>query len=277
MQLLEHFKELTLHPKNAEELKGLILQLAVQGKLTRQWREENPDVEPASVLLKKIESEKEKLVKRKKIKKEKPLSNIQEAEIPYSLPNSWEWCRLGHSGYTQTGSTPPKNDSTNYGDHIPFIGPGDISNQWMKYPIEGLSEKGIEVGRLIPKGSLMMVCIGGSIGKCNINEVDVSCNQQINTITPVLIPSYFIKTVCQAPFFQNEVWEKSSGSATPIINKGKWENIVIPLPPFEEQKSIVEKVNALMTLCDKLEQEIETHQTTQEEWMQSCLRGVIEN
>ena len=71
MQLLEHFKELTLHPKNVQELKGLILQLAVQGKLTKNWRKENPEVEPASILLKKIKAEKELLIKEKKIKKEK--------------------------------------------------------------------------------------------------------------------------------------------------------------------------------------------------------------
>lgn len=253
MQLLEHFKELTLHPKNAEELKGLILQLAVKGKLTQKWREENPDVEPAYYLLKQIAKEKERLVKEKIIKKEKPLTGIEEAEIPYSLPKGWEWCKLGNSGYTQTGSTPTKNDSTNYGDFIPFLGPGDISNQWMKYPTEGLSKKGIKIGRLIPKGSLMMVCIGGSIGKCNINEKDVSCNQQINTVTPLIIPPDYIKIVCQAPFFQNEVLSKSSGSATPIINKGKWENIIFPLPPLAEQKAIVEVVNQLFAEVEQLE------------------------
>ena len=71
MKLLEHFKELSLHPKNAQELKGLILELAVQGKLTANWRKENPDMEPASVLLEKIEEEKALLISQKKIKKEK--------------------------------------------------------------------------------------------------------------------------------------------------------------------------------------------------------------
>ena len=69
MQLLQHFKKLTVRPKNAQELKGLILQLAIQGKLTASWRKENPNVEPASELLKKIQKEKEQLIKNKKIKK----------------------------------------------------------------------------------------------------------------------------------------------------------------------------------------------------------------
>jgi len=69
MQLLQHFKELTVQPKNAQELKGLILQLAIQGKLTANWREENSDIEPASELLKRIQKEKEQLIKDKKIKR----------------------------------------------------------------------------------------------------------------------------------------------------------------------------------------------------------------
>ena len=77
-----------------------------------------------------------------------------------------------------------------------------------------------------------MVCIGGSIGKCNITEQDVSCNQQVNTITPIFNESIFIKATFQSPYFQNLVWENSTGSATPIINKRKWENIIIPLPPL---------------------------------------------
>ena len=94
MKLIEHFKELSLYPKNAEELKGLILQLAVQGKLTANWREDNLNIEPASELLKRIEAEKQQLIAEMKIKKEKPLSPLEEDEMPYELPKSWVWCRL---------------------------------------------------------------------------------------------------------------------------------------------------------------------------------------
>lgn len=251
--LLEHFKDLSIHPKNAAELKGLILQLAVQGKLTASWRLGNPDVEPASVLLKRIQAEKVQLINEKKIKNDNPLSKITTDEIPYKLPESWIWCRLGHSGYTQTGSTPPKNNIANYGDFIPFLGPADISNDWMKYPVDGLSELGISNGRLIPKESLMMVCIGGSIGKCNVNDIDVSCNQQINTVTSLFMPIEFVKLTCQSPYFQKIVLDKSSGSATPIINKGKWEMLPIPLPPLEEQKVIVSIINILFAEVEQLE------------------------
>lgn len=277
MQLLEHFKELTIRPENAKDLKGLILQLAIQGKLTANWRKQNKDIEPASGLLKRIQKEKEQLVKEKKIRKEKPLLKITKDEIPYLIPRSWAWCRVEESGYTQTGSTPPKKNPENYGDFIPFIGPADISNQSMKYPIEGLSELGISVGRLIPKDSLMMVCIGGSIGKCNINEIDVSCNQQINTVTPILIPTFYIKTVCQSPFFQKNVLDKSSGSATPIINKGKWEALPIPLPPLEEQKEIVKVVETLFKEVEQLEQLTVARIGLKEDFVTSALNQLTTN
>ena len=90
MKLLEHFKEISLYPKNAEELKGLILQLAVQGKLTAKWREENPHVEPASVLLEKIEAEKINLSKRRKSRKIKNLMTYK------NLKNTSPYHILGH-------------------------------------------------------------------------------------------------------------------------------------------------------------------------------------
>ena len=170
-----------------------------------------------------------------------------------------------------------KKNPENYGDFIPFIGPADISNQSMKYPIEGLSELGISVGRLIPKDSLMMVCIGGSIGKCNINEIDVSCNQQINTVTPLLIPTIYIKTVCQSPFFQKNVLDKSSGSATPIINKGKWEALPIPLPTLEEQKEIVKVVETLFKEVEQLEQLTAARIGLKEDFVTSALQQLTTN
>ena len=81
---------------------------------------------------------------------------------------------------------------------------------------------------------------------------------QINTITPLAnVPTEYIFIALTSPYFQNELLDKSTGSATPIINKGKWESILIPLPPLLEQKRIVEKVNQLMQHCHSLEQQVE--------------------
>ena len=111
MQLLNHFHKLSIHPKNASELKGLILQLAIQGKLTAIWRKQNPKlisgINSAENLLKRINLEKARLIKEKKIKREKPLSEITEKEFPFTLPKNWTWCRLNEvSEYIQRGKSP---------------------------------------------------------------------------------------------------------------------------------------------------------------------------
>jgi type I restriction enzyme S subunit len=118
MKLLLHFKELTVNPKNAQELKGLVLQLAIQGKLTANWRKENPNSEPASELLKRIQKEKEQLVKDKKIKKEKPLSPITKDDIPCLLPESWVWKRLGEIVTLKSGTTFNKSLEETSGDYM---------------------------------------------------------------------------------------------------------------------------------------------------------------
>jgi type I restriction enzyme S subunit len=275
-QIVSVFPEIFNDKQTIKTLRETILQLAVQGKLTAKWRSKEGEIssleggskegdkQTAHELLAQIKAEKAQLIKDKKIKAEKPLPPIEaddlpagKAGIPFELPEGWVWCRLGEVGITQTGYTPSKDNPNYFGDFIPFLGPADISNNSMSYPIEGLSKLGLAKGRLIPKNSLMMVCIGGSIGKCNVNEIEVSCNQQINVISPILLQVDFLKHVAQAAFFQKSIILNSSGSATPIINKGKWELLLFPLAPAIEQQIIVEKVNALMGLCDELEKEVE--------------------
>ena len=252
--ITRNFSDLYSVPENVAELKKAILQLAVMGKLVAQ----DPRDQPASELLKEIEAEKKGLIKEGKIKKQEPLPPIKPEEIPYEVPEGWEWVRLDALGLTQTGTTPPKKEPENFGDFIPFVGPGDMKNSEINYQNEGLSEVGINKGRLIPANSIMMVCIGGSIGKLAVNEFDVTCNQQINTITPYKRNEYkFLYWVMQSEMFQNQVVSQASGSATPIINKQKWSSICVPFAPLTEQKRIVAKVDQLMELCNSLEQQLQ--------------------
>ncbi|BAU67093.1 similar to type I site-specific deoxyribonuclease [Stanieria sp. NIES-3757] len=164
----KYFETAFAAPDGIKRLRELILTLAMQGKLVPQ----NPKDRPASELLKEIEAEKKRLIKEGKIKKSKPLPEITPDEIPYNLPDSWEWVRLGEIGETQTGTTPPRKDIENFGDFIPFINPGDIKNYQINYSENGLSKIGLSKGRLIEENSILMVCIGGSIGKHAINNRD---------------------------------------------------------------------------------------------------------
>ncbi|MFC1787156.1 restriction endonuclease subunit S [Halobacteriota archaeon] len=256
------------------ELRQVILQEAMQGKLVPQ----DPNDEPASALLEKIKKEKEKLIKEKKIKKEKPMPPIPEEEMPYQLPKGWEWLRLGELGETQTGTTPSTKNSEFFNGDIPFIKPADISDKGINYRNESLTLEGLKHGRLISENSLMMVCIGGSTGKSFYTDRDCSCNQQINTIKGLQnISAKFIYYFTTSQYFQAEVWKKSTGSATNIINKLKWASILFPLPPLNEQKRIVQKVDQLMKLCDELEEQVKENQKNSELLMEAVLREAFDS
>jgi type I restriction enzyme S subunit len=258
--LSRHFGELYADKKNVAELRKAILQLAVIGKLVPQA----PNDPPASELLKQIEAEKKRLVKAGKIKEPKQMVPVLDREIPFRTPESWNWVRLGDLGNSQTGTTPPSNNQSNFGDHIPFIGPGDIKDGNIDYSGKGLSSSGMSIARVIEVGSLLMVCIGGSIGKQAINARTITCNQQINTLTPYKpLPVRFVYWLTATPWFQNSVLDSAGGSATPIINKQKWSSIIMPLPPLAEQHRIVAKIDQLMSLCDALEQQIDAARETQ--------------
>ena len=267
------FAEIEVVKTNQEELsklkdglKNKILDLAIQGKLVRQ----DPNDEPASVLLEKIRAEKQELIKQGKIKKDKQESYIFKGtdnrhyekigsetkditdEIPFEIPDSWQWVRLGSVGITQTGTTPATSHSEYFGKDIPFIKPADISNLSINYHNEGLSFEGIKYARLIKAKSILMVCIGGSIGKCYVNNCDVCCNQQINTFTPILSDFLYFLYLMQSDYFYKTTIFNATGTATPIINKSDWGNIIIPLPPLSEQLRIVEKLKNILKTIELL-------------------------
>ena len=235
-------KEISKQNNLLSLLRDSILSEAIRGNLVPQ----NPSDEPASELLKRIKAEKEKLIKEGKLKKEKELPPIKPDEIPFDIPKNWVWCRLRDLGICKTGTTPSTENNANFGDDIPFISPADIQIDGLNYNNRGLSFFGLDNGILIPKDSLLMVCIGGSIGKSFYNTIDVSCNQQINSLTPLKdIRVSFLQYFVQSQYFQYSIWSKASGGTTPIVNRSKWESILIPLPPLKEQLSIEVKLNGL--------------------------------
>lgn len=242
-----------------KKLRELILELAVRGKLLPQ----NPNDEPASVLLERIAREKARLIKEGVIKNEKSLPPISNEEIPFDIPGGWIWQRLGEVGFTQTGGTPSKTNIEYFGNDIPFIKPGDIYPGYVDYDNEGLSNEGAKtLGRTAPAGSVLMVCIG-TIGKCNMIERTCAFNQQINSITPYMEMSRYLLNALGSVYFQRTAWERSSSTTIAILNKGKWVDIVVPIPPLAEQHRIVAKVDELMAMCDALKARLADAQTTQ--------------
>ena len=166
-------------------------------------------------------------------------------EIPFEIPQGWEWCRLVEVGKTETGTTPSKSHPEYFGDYIPFLGPANILNSKIVSVTQGLSDIGVDYGRIVPKNAILQVCIGGSIGKCAITDKPATFNQQINSITPYLCNVEFVHIVLQSEYFRQAIMDKATGTATPIINRGNWETLLFPLPPINEQKRIVANITEL--------------------------------
>ncbi len=224
--------EVLFHPAvgiNPSELRKTILTLAVQGKLVAQ----DPEDEPAAEL-------------------------IAEADCLFDIPPNWRWLPLSVLGLCRTGKTPPTHDSANYGNGVPFVGPGQITQRGsFTAPEKTITAKGLENSTEADVSDILMVCIGGSIGKAAICREPMGFNQQINSIRLKRDLPDFIFFAITADYFQEQVRSDASGSATPIINKGKWERISVPVPPLEEQRRIVVRVQELMGLVDQLEEQLE--------------------
>lgn len=274
MHLLQHFKNLTLHPKNARELKGLILQLAIQGKLTANWRNEKTDLEPASELLKKIDKEKAQLIKEKKIKKEKSLPKITKDEIIENLPSNWESVRLGEMGDWGAGSTPLRSNSLFYDGEINWFKSGELNNGIIDYESkEKITELAIKKSslRLNKIGDVLIAMYGATIGKTAILNIEGTTNQAVCACTPFsCISNTYLHLLLKG--LKDVFINQGEGGAQPNISRVKIRNQVFGLPPFEEQKEIVCVVEILFKEVEQLEQLTKERIALKEDFVTSALR-----
>ncbi|EKO3629254.1 restriction endonuclease subunit S [Vibrio metschnikovii] len=251
-----------------KKLRELILELAVRGKLVPQ----DPNDEPASVLLERIAAEKAQLVKEKKIKKQKDLPAISDDELPYLIPENWEWCRLDDICFGITsGSTPPKS-SFNESEGIPYLKVYNIRDQKVDFDykpqfvdIECHLTK-LKRSCLYP-GDVIMNIVGPPLGKVAIISNDYpewNCNQAITFFRPIETAlNTYIYTYLRAGTFLKAI-DLIGTAGQDNISVTKSRSILLPTPPLKEQHRIIAKVDELMALCDQLEQQteasIEAHQ-----------------
>ncbi|WOD43172.1 restriction endonuclease subunit S [Hwangdonia lutea] len=279
MQLLQHFKELSLRPKNAEELKGLILKLAIQGKLTSNWRIKNSNIKSASELLDELISEKKILIKDKKIKKEKPLSKVKKEELIVNLPDSWETVRLGEIGDWGAGSTPLRSNSSFYGGEINWFKSGELNNTIMDYESkEKITELALEKTsvRLNNPGDVLIAMYGATIGKTGILQVVGTTNQAVCACTPFsCITSLFLHLLLKG--LKDTFINQGEGGAQPNISKVKIRTQVFGLPPLEEQKEIVNVVETLFKEVEQLEQLTVKRIGLKEDFVTSALHQLTTN
>ena len=234
---------------DAQALRERILDLAMRGKLVPQ----DPNDEPASVLLEKIKAEKEELVKEKKIKKSKPLPAITDDEKPFNIPDSWEWVRFSELFNIEGGSQPPKSTFSDTG------GKGKIR----LFQIRDYGENPVPVYIPIDKakkisqiGDILLARYGASLGKVFFAEYG-AYNVALAKVLFNFKSEDFILKKYLFYYFKSELYQNfvrsNSRSAQAGFNKSDLNRLVFPVPPISEQKRIAAKIAQLFALLRKVE------------------------
>ena len=252
---------------NGKQLKNSILQWAIQGKLVPQ----DPNDEPASVLLDKIRQEKERLIKEKKIKRDKNASIIYrgednsyyekmlatgevkciDEEVPFEIPQGWEWCRMGCIGDWGAGATPAKGNPDYYGGSILWLRTGELNNgivydSEIKITDKALQECSLRMNKI---GDVLIAMYGATIGKVAIVGKELTTNQACCACTPFGIYNYYLFFFLMGS--QIDFIKKGEGGAQPNISREKLISHLMPIPPLAEQHRIVEKIQYLLPLVEK--------------------------
>lgn len=239
----------------SEELRRAVLQAAIQGKLTQQLPEDGN----AETLLSQIKEKKEKLIKEKKIKKEKAFSPISKAEIPFEIPDNWTWCVLTDVGNFSSGKTP---DMTNkdYWENgtVNWTTSKDMKNRYLSESQLKISKKAAETMRLYPAGTLLMVVRSGILKRalplCVLTQTS-TINQDLKAFD-IFIPQMSEYLYCVLKGLEPDILLNYTKRVT-TVDSLKFDEfsqqMPVPLPPLSEQHRIVARVEELMSKIDELE------------------------
>lgn len=240
-----------------QELKASILQLAIQGKLVEQRPEEGTGEE----LYQQIQAEKQLLTKAGKIKKEKPLPEIAEDEIPFDIPENWKWYRLGELFNIVNGFTPLKSNPEFWEDgDIPWFTIEDVHRQgrFISSTEKFITRKALSKNteRIVPADTVLLCCTA-SVGEYAYTKIPLTTNQQFNAF---MLNEHYKKAVYPLYVFEyaktlkGSLIDKAGKTTFNFVSVGKLSNMLIPLPPLAEQKRIVARIEELLPYIDCYEQ-----------------------
>uniref|UniRef100_UPI003F4972FB restriction endonuclease subunit S n=1 Tax=Cupriavidus taiwanensis TaxID=164546 RepID=UPI003F4972FB len=257
MKLREGFDLLATAPDGVTRLRELILSLAVRGKLVPQ----DSNDESASILLKRIRAEKDRLIERGEIKRDKALPEIDETEQPYAVPKSWELARLGTLCSVVTDGEHLTPERTTDKSQVPLVTAKNVRDGFMDYEVTDYVPRPIAEkcwARCRPQANdILMVSVGATTGRLSVLQEDreMVLVRSVTLLRPVpmgLDPGYLALHL-NSQDSQREIWSSVKQNAQPCLYLSKSVCLTIALPPLAEQARIVAKVDELMRLCDKLE------------------------
>ncbi|EMP55246.1 type I restriction-modification enzyme S subunit [Marinobacter santoriniensis NKSG1] len=244
-----------------KKLRELILELAVRGKLLEQ----NPTDEPASKLLERVRAEKLHLIKQGKIKKRRKLPELTEMTKPFNLPSSWEWSQLEDVG-RDWGQKTPKDDFS----YIDVASVDSLRGEITQPSILSAEEAPSRARKIVSEGTLIYSTVRPYLQNIAVIESKIEPEPIASTAFAILhplagMPARFYLHYLRSPAFVRYVESVQTGIAYPAINDKQFFSGLVPVPPLEEQHRIVQKVDELMDLCDRLEQQtsdqLEAHET----------------
>ncbi len=247
---------------DTKKLRQKILDLAIHGKLVPQ----DPNDEPASVLLERIRAEKERLISEGKIKRSRKTVKTAdmhhyENDVPFDVPKGWVWTTLGEIGNWQSGATPSRVQKEYYGGTIPWLKTGDLDDGLITEIPEKITEKALEETsvRLNPSGSVLIAMYGATIGKVGILTYPATTNQACCACIDYKINQMFLFYYLLA---NRETFVSiGGGGAQPNISKEKIVSFPLPLPPLAEQQRIVAEIERWFALIDTIEKSKEGLET----------------
>jgi type I restriction enzyme S subunit len=276
--------ELTHQLDLVNQLRQAFLREAMQGRLVPQ----DINDEPASVLLEKIKAEKERLIKEKKIKKQKPLPPITEDEIPFEIPENWVCCRLGELIYdTEGGKSPNCQNVPAEGDQWGVIKTTAIQEMiFLENENKILPEKYVVNPRHIVENGDVLITRAGPKNRvgivCCVEDLSLNLILSDKTIRILhnkeLVNSKFMALALNSPLIKPIIESKMTGMADSQVNisQDNMKRFLIPFPPLSEQQHIVAKLDELMQYCDELEESIKESQQQNELLLQQVLREALE-
>lgn len=254
-RISEHFDTLFTTEASVDALKQTILQLAVMGKLVPQ----DPNDEPASELLKRIAQEKAQLVKDGKIKKQKPLPPISDEEKPFELPEGWEWCRIGNIVNIKSELVSPK-DYLNLYQVAPDIIEKGTGRVISKRTVKESGVKG--PNSRFYKGQIVYSKIRPSLSKVFLAEYNGLCSADMYPLDCYINPNYLLKYILSIPFLM-QVKKAENRIKMPKLNSDSFYNIIVAIPPYNEQQAIFDKINSIEAVCNGLISYIGIYHKTQ--------------
>lgn len=269
--------ELTNQQTLLKKLRQQILQEAIEGKLTADWRAQNPDVEPASELLKRIAAEKAQLVKDKKIKAQKPLPPITDEKKPFELPQGWAWCRMVDISIINPRNT--IDDELDVGfTPMPLVSsdlckhPKYEIKQWksVKSGFTHFADGDVVIAKITPcfENSKSGV-ISGYPNSAGAGTTELHVIRRVGDDIIALYLYFIVKTT---KVIENGKKVMKGAVGQKRVPKEYIEQLLIPVPPTIEQQYVVTKVEKLLSLCDQLETQITQNQTHAEQLMQAVLK-----